>query len=288
MTRALSLLAAALFMWSVGGSAQATPPRGIYVYSYPRFVENGSYERAMAVNGVDGAAVVMNWAEIEPKKDVFDFTECDRRVTLARSHGLAIELAILTGGGAPDWLYAPAPAGVGARKLTFVFSHHNGAGQTRSVTMAPPWDAAYLTAFATMLSQLADHLRQTGVLPYVSVAKLTGINTDTDEIRLPNETPESTGNRSVTDAVSTWRSAGYRPALVVEAMRGVSAAWARAFPGCGRYSRSSRKARFRRLANAGRSWTGGRRSSSCDDFSTSWRAWPSAPTTDDSSCRWTG
>jgi hypothetical protein len=65
----------------------------------------------------------------------------------------------------------------------------------------------------------------------VSVAKLTGINTDTDEIRLPNETPESTGNRSVTDAVSTWRSVGYRPALVVEAMRGVAAAWARAFPG---------------------------------------------------------
>ena len=84
----------------------------------------------MAVNGVDGAAVVMNWAEIQPKKDVFDFAEFDRRVTRARSHGLAIELAILAGGGAPDWLYAPAPAGVGARKLTFVFSHHNGEGQT--------------------------------------------------------------------------------------------------------------------------------------------------------------
>ncbi len=213
------------------GSAQAPPPRGIFVYSYPRFVENGAYERAMAVKGVDGAAVVMTWAEIEPKKDVFDFTEFDRRVRLARSHELAIELAILAGGGAPDWIYAPAPAGVGARRLTFVFSHHHGQGKTLAVTMAPPWDAAYLSAFDTMLSHLADHLRQTGALPYVSVVKLTGINTDTDEIRLPNETPESTGNRSVTDAVLTWRSVGYRPALVAEAMREVAAAWASAFPG---------------------------------------------------------
>jgi hypothetical protein len=220
-----------LVLLGVDGSAQAAPPRGIYVYSYPRFVENGDYERAMAIKGVDGAAVVMKWAEIEPKKDVFDFTEFDRRVKLARAQGLAIELAILAGGGAPDWLYAPAPAGVGARRLNFVFAHHNGKGKTLPVTMAPPWDDAYLTAFGTMLSQLADHLRRTGALPYVSVAKLTGINTDTDEIRLPNETPESTGNRSVTDAVSTWRSVGYRPALVVEAMRGVAAAWARAFPG---------------------------------------------------------
>lgn len=232
MTRACCLLTAGFLVLSgADGSAQVAPPRGIYVYSYPRFVENGDYERAMAVKGVDGAAVVLQWAEIEPKKDVFDFTELDRRVQLARSHGLAIELAILAGGGAPDWLYARAPAGVGARRLDFVFSHHGGSGHTLPVTMAPPWDAAYVGAFAAMLAQVADHLGKTGALPYVSVAKLTGINTDTDEIRLPDETPESTGNRSVTDAISTWRSAGYRPALVVEAMRRVAAAWARAFPG---------------------------------------------------------
>lgn len=206
------------------------PPRGIYVYSYPRFVENGDYARAMAIAGVDGAAVVMKWAEIEPKKEVFDFTEFDRRVALVRSHGLAIELVILAGGGAPDWLYAPPPVGAGLRGLKFVFSHHNGEGKTVPVTMPVPWDAAYVRAFGAMLSGVADHLRETGALPDVAVVKLTGINTDTDEIRLPNETPESTGNRSVTDAVSTWRSAGYRPALVEEAMRGVAAAWARTFP----------------------------------------------------------
>ncbi len=232
LTRILFVMAIGWCVWpGASGSAEVAPPRGVYVYSYPRFVENGDYERAMAVAGVDGAAVVMRWAEIEPKKDIFDFTEFDRRVALARSHGLAIELVILAGGGAPDWLYAPPPAGVGLRRLNFVFSHHNGEGKTVPVTMPAPWDAAYVSTFGSMLSRVADHLRETGALPYVSVAKLTGINTDTDEIRLPNETPESTGNRSVTNAVSTWRSAGYRPALVVEAVRGVAAAWARAFPG---------------------------------------------------------
>ena len=105
--RLLAVAAAGWSVWSgAAGSAQVTPPHRIYVYSYPRFVETWEYERAMSVNGVDGAAVVMKWAEIEPKRDVFDFAEFDRRASLARSHGLLIELAILAGGGAPEWLYA--------------------------------------------------------------------------------------------------------------------------------------------------------------------------------------
>jgi len=184
----------------------------------------------MAVTGVDGAAVVMRWAEIEPRKAVFDFVELDRRIEMARSHGLSIELGILAGGNAPEWLYEPAPTGVGAQRLNFVFSHHGGQGKTLAVAMAPPWDAAYLDAFAALLAKVSEHLRSTGAMAHVNVVKLTGINTDTDELRLPNETPEETGNAEVTDAVQTWSQAGYRPQRVVEAMRRVAAAWAVAFP----------------------------------------------------------
>jgi hypothetical protein len=217
--------------WTAAPAGEAVPsPRGIYVYSYPRFVDSGEYERAMAVKGVDGAAVVVRWADIEPHKGAYDFVELDRRIGMAWSHGLSIELGILAGGNAPEWLYEAAPTGVAAQRLNFVFSHHGGAGKTLAVTMAPPWDSAYLDSFAALLTKVSGHLRSTGALDHVTVVKLTGINTDTDELRLPNETPQESGNAEVTNAIQTWTQAGYRPERVVEAMRKVAAAWAVAFP----------------------------------------------------------
>jgi hypothetical protein len=174
--------------------------------------------------------VVVRWADIEPHRGAYDFVELDRRIGMARSHGLAIELGILAGGNAPEWLYESAPTGVAARRLNFVFSHHGGAGKTLAVTMAPPWDTVYLGSFAALLAKVSEHLRSTGALDHVTVVKLTGINTDTDELRLPNETPQGSGNAEVTNAVQTWTQAGYRPERVVDAMRKVAAAWAVAFP----------------------------------------------------------
>jgi hypothetical protein len=211
-------------------AAMGSPPQGLYVYSYPAFVQNGTWEKALSVNGFNGGAVVMTWAEIEPSRGVYDFSEFDRRIKLVRSHGLSIELGILAGGNAPGWIYQASSKDQSAKKLTFVFSHHQGQGHLINVTLAPPWDPTYQAAFADMLDHVAQHLRSVDALKYVSVAKLTGVNTDTDEARLPAETPQETGNPGVSDAIGTWRGAGYRPALVVQAVRGVATAWTRAFP----------------------------------------------------------
>ncbi len=204
-------------------------PRGLYVYSYPAFIRNGTFEKALSVKGIDGAAVVMKWAELEPGRDTYDFSEFDRRIALVRAHHLAIELGILAGGNAPDWIYQPS-SGKGAAKLTFGFSHHGGQGHLLTVTLAPPWDPVYQAAFAGMLGRVAQHLREIGALQDLSVVKLTGVNTDTDEIRLPAETPDETGNPGVSDANAIWVRAGYRPSLVVQATREVATAWSHAFP----------------------------------------------------------
>jgi hypothetical protein len=81
-----------------------------------------------------------------------------------------------------------------------------------------------------MVDHVAEHLRQIGALEHVAVVKLTGVNTDTDETRLPAETAQGTGNPCVSDAIAAWQSVGYRPSLVVQAMRGIATSWARAFP----------------------------------------------------------
>ena len=91
---------------SFGAGAEA--PRGIYLYPYPYALRNGDWERAVAVPGVDGTAVVLNWSELAPsaQPNSFDFVELDRRMAIARAHRLAVELVIPAGKGVPAWMFA--------------------------------------------------------------------------------------------------------------------------------------------------------------------------------------
>jgi hypothetical protein len=215
---------------SFGAGAEA--PRGIYLYPYPYALRNGDWERAVAVPGVDGTAVVLNWSELAPsaQPNSFDFVELDRRMAIARAHRLAVELVIPAGKGVPAWMFSRPQAGLGAKRLDFVYSHHDGAGPCQPVAMPPPWDETYLSAFADMLGAVARHLRETGAARDVAAVKLTGLNTETEELRLPAQTPGETRKACVTDAPATWRDAGYRPALIRQAMAKLAAAFARAFP----------------------------------------------------------
>ena len=208
-------------------------PRGIYIFPTPASVQNGLYERAMAVHGVDGVAVVFDWSDLSPagKPKVYDFTELDRRIALARAHQLAVELVIEAGKGIPEWMFTPAPAGLAAKRLAFVYSHHDGAGQPRPAVMPPPWDTIYQDAFGDMLQQVAAHLRGTGEIRDVSVVKLTGMNTLSEELRLPAQTAAETGRQETADSLAVWQRAGYRPKLVEAAFDGLTASFARAFPG---------------------------------------------------------
>jgi hypothetical protein len=214
-----------------GTGASAPGPRGIYLYPYPYALQNGDWERALAVPGIDGTAVVLNWAELMPSgPKSYDFAELDRRMALARSHRLAVELVIPAGKGVPAWMFTRPPAGLGAKRLDFVYSHHDGAGPCQAVAMPPPWGDDYQGAFADMLGEVARHLRDTGAARDLAVVKLTGLNTETEELRLPAQTSAETQKDCVTDAPATWRDAGYRPALIGQAMTRLAAAFARAFP----------------------------------------------------------
>lgn len=214
--------------------AQAIPPaaHGIYVWPYNWAVRNGDFDKAVAVEGVDGVGVHLDWSEISPALKMYDFTTMDRQLAAARSHGLAVELAIAAGQGNPAWLFTPPPHGLGLRRLDFAMTYHGGIEPCHSVSMPPPWDPGYQDAFADMLAQLSRHLRETGYDRDVAVIKLTGMNTLTEELSLPGERPAESGNPNpcVTDSPRIWAGAGYRPSLVVQAMRGIAASFQRYFP----------------------------------------------------------
>jgi hypothetical protein len=215
-------------------AAQTTPPaaRGIYVWPYDWAVKKGDFDKALAVPGVDGLGVRVKWSEISPALKTYDFTLMDRQLATARSHHLLVELGVAAGDGTPEWLFAPSPQGLGLRRLDFELTYHGAAEPCHKVSMPPPWDPRYQEAFADMLAQLSRHLHETGYDRDVSAIKLTGMNTLTEELALPNQRPEESATPSpcATRSPGIWAGVAYRPSLVVRAMQGIAASYQRSFP----------------------------------------------------------
>jgi hypothetical protein len=205
-------------------AAAETPqgPRGIYLYRENPAAPSPDFERALAVPGVDGMAVVLDWSTIEPKPDEFVFDTLDAQLALARAHALSIELAIRAGKSVPAWLAGPSA-------LKLAYAPHRGEGRCQDVTTPPPWDHAYQSAFAAMLGRTAEYLRSRGVTP--AVVKLTGLNATTEELRLPAEGPDETAAcpSGGTDDVAEWQRAGYTPARIEQAFDELAASFARIF-----------------------------------------------------------
>ena len=214
-------------------TSQAADIRGIYVYSndVSRIAKPtaNALTSSLGVVGVDGFALAIAWSAIEPSMGQYQWTLLDQWLTTAANK--KIDLVIMAGSSEPAWLFQPAPGGAGATPLNFTISPHAGAtGQCDSETIAAPWDPAFLAQWDAMLVALAAHLRATRAYDSVVLLRVTGINRTTDELRLPAETPQSTGLACVTDAVSTWQQAGYRPSLLLQAWDAITNSFAKSFP----------------------------------------------------------
>jgi hypothetical protein len=79
-----------------GTGASAPGPRGIYLYPYPYALQNGDWERALAVPGIDGTAVVLNWAELMPSgPKSYDCAGLDVHAPARRARRQAARLRVL-------------------------------------------------------------------------------------------------------------------------------------------------------------------------------------------------
>ncbi|HSY48999.1 MAG TPA: beta-galactosidase [Thermoanaerobaculia bacterium] len=217
--------------------AQSSTPedRGIYVYSGDVSQISKGYANgvtaSLGVIGVDGLVLVISWSSIEPAMGQYQWSTLDQWMNQAISSGKKVELAITAGIDTPPWLFQPMPAGAGAVPLSFTISPHSGAtGVCDSETVAAPWDLAFLVQWDSLLAAVAAHLKATGTYNDVALLRLTGINRTTDELRLPAETPQSTGLACVSNAVSIWQQAGYRPSLLLQAWDAVNGSFKKSFP----------------------------------------------------------
>src|SRR6185369_1495653 len=217
--------------------AQSTSPdfRGIYVYSSNVSTISASYAktvtRSLSVPGVDGIVLVIGWNSIEPAMGQYQWATLDQWMNLAISSGKRINLTLVAGVDTPSWLFTPAPSGAGATPLNFTVSPHGGAtGICDSETVAAPWDLAFLSRWDSIIAALAAHLKSAGTYNAVTLLRLTGINRTTDEMRLPAETPQSTGLACVSNAITIWQQAGYRPSLLLQGWDSITTSFQRSFP----------------------------------------------------------
>jgi hypothetical protein len=208
--------------------------RGIYIYtndvSQITKATASALTASFGVPGVDGVAVVIGWDAIEPAMGQYQWTLLDQWIGQAISSGKKIDLVVTGGGAAPSWLFLAAPGGAGATPLSFAVSPHAGAtGVCDSEIIAAPWDPAFLSQWDAMLAALAAHLKSAGTYGAVTLLRLTGVNRTTEELRLPAETAQSTGLACVTNAITTWQQAGYRPSLLMQGWNAILGSFQKSF-----------------------------------------------------------
>lgn len=209
--------------------------RGVYVYSNDvsklSNATANAVKASLGVPGMDGIAIVISWSAIEPSLGQYQWTTLDSWLQQAITSGKKIDLIVTGGSAAPTWLFDVPPSGAGAHPLNFTISPHSGAtGQCDSETIAAPWDTAFLTQWDAMLVALAAHLKSIGAYNAVALLRITGINRTTDELRLPAETAQSTGLSCVSDALTTWQNAGYKPSRLLQGWDSITTSFKKSFP----------------------------------------------------------
>jgi uncharacterized protein (TIGR03437 family) len=214
-------------------SAQ-TDVRGIFIYTNDiSQITNAiatQLKQSFSIPGVDGAAIVIGWDAIEPSLGQYEWTLLDQWIAQVVALGKKIDLVIPSGSATPSWLFQPAPAGAGAQELKFTVSPHNGQTSVcETDNIAAPWDPAYLAQWDAMLAAISAHLKSAGTYNNITLVRLAGINRTTEEIRLPAETAQSTGQACVSDAITIWKQAGYQASLVVQAWNAILASYQKSF-----------------------------------------------------------
>src|SRR5260221_5611077 len=234
--RLLMTLGAGLLLVAVPLFAAQSPDlRGIYVYSSDVSLISNGYanmvKASLSVPDMDGIVLVISWSALEPSMGQYSFTTLDQWMQAAVAARKKVDLAITAGTDTPSWLFLAPPTGAGATALNFTISPHSGAtGVCDSETIAAPWDTAFQARWDALLAAVAAHLRTTGAYNALTLLRLTGINRTTDELRLPAETPQSTGLPCVSNAVTIWQVAGYKPSLLLSGWDQITKSFARSFP----------------------------------------------------------
>lgn len=187
-----------------------------YKAQYPEFTH------ALSKEFVDGAAIMIQWAVLEPKPGVYNFEALDKWIEVTTAQHKKIGLGLMAGMHTPEWLYA-GPYNV--PRNAFDYNRNpQGAAICTVLVLPSPWNENFIKEFNLATAELARHLRefQAPGIPRgaaydaLRIVKLTGINNTTEELRL-NANKGDNGPCHQSDAQQIWASAGFTPTKIARA-----------------------------------------------------------------------
>jgi hypothetical protein len=205
--------------------AAAPPVNGVYALT-PLNPSTSQIPHAVLTNpAVDGIALRVGWSVLEPNANAFQWGEIDNVIALATSYGKTVSISVEAGIESPAWVYAD-----GAQSFKFVWNLPWGPAQCTVVSIPVPWDEVFQAKWGQFVAAFGARY---GSNPYVSMVKLTGLNSSTEETWLANSTagtPINGGRCRAMNDVQNWRNIGYTRAKVESAWLAMANDFDRAFP----------------------------------------------------------
>lgn len=166
---------------------------------------------------VDGIFYRLKWSKIEKTQGNYNWTNLNKELAkiksanLSRANDLQVSIGIATGTETPSYIYNQ-----GVTKLEFKEFRNNGEGNLFDVTIAPPWEEGYMTAYKNLMISLKENLVVNNFYDLVSIIKLTPFARDTAETRLPAQVLLKSKGQVSTNAMEIWQSVGYNEQLLAD------------------------------------------------------------------------
>jgi hypothetical protein len=159
---------------------------------------------------VSGVDVDIQWDNLEPAPDTFDWSALDCVFAQADANHKFVVLAVIPGFRSPSWvLQLP-----GVQTQSFKFAYFNKETEPKALPL--PWNEAYLHAWFTFLGALAQRYGNSPEFRLIQVAGPTSVST---EMSLPDRKTGDTALPPATNGsdIAEWKALGYTPDKYVNA-----------------------------------------------------------------------
>jgi hypothetical protein len=167
-------------------------------------------ERVFSDPLVSGVDVDIQWDNLEPAPDTFDWSALDCVFAQADANHKFVVLAVIPGFRSPSWvLQLP-----GVQTQSFKFAYFNKETEPKALPL--PWNDAYLHAWFTFLGALAQRYGNSPEFRLIQVAGPTSVST---EMSLPDHKTGDTALPASANGsdIAEWKALGYTPDKYVNA-----------------------------------------------------------------------
>jgi hypothetical protein len=187
------------------------PPTGLVAFAIHQKGKDPFPEGVLTDPLVSGVDLLMQWDNVEPAPDTFDWSVLDCVFAQADAHHKFVALAFVPGFESPSWVLQMP----GVQTQSFKFSY---LGHAPARPLPLPWNETYLHAWFAFVGAVAARYANNPEFRLIEVSGPTSVSA---EMSLPDR---ETGDTALPDSahgsdIAEWISLGYTPDRYVNAWK---------------------------------------------------------------------